>query len=795
MLLVNSVGALYCSKGHGYVYSDIRSSGGCSNWISSESQCKEAATLNQAFVDDNLGFGFTANLGGNRPKGCYRNGDNTYYFATSGKSGCPANYPCVCNEKICIKCPPGYYSNGGNVTCTKCQEGTLSVANASKCIYSDEWDCYAPNGNFTRVRSCEIKTQIVVNKLLSISGVVLNATLPTLVGNTLNQNCDICRPVNSAFKVETDSSLKIAHFMVSQANGDSDSCASPIVEVSDNGILYLMDVVFTGNSSCIHGSIINTGRLPNMHLLNTVLNNKVKFLSSALSTQLGDVRFTSLDGVSIRNCDFQSGSIQGGLIMYEADIGEYSKNPPTFIAGISDGYYKMQGIEVQLVEVVNGMGKIKLQFIGSGYTGSQNPERTSNLLSLYNSKSSYNYNTKNWRVAYTTDCNNRPCYVKNCSSAPSMCLDMGSHNSICVDRPKAAHGVICSENCSIGYRKTGIFNHKCKRCVHGKFSDEWNQYKCKNWRNCTPGSYVVTNGTSISNRVCQRCATGKFSLSLNTHCIKWSTCPRGSFISQNGTNMVDRVCTVCVPGLFSMAWNQFKCNMWSDCPKGTYISANGSSTSNRNCTSCPLGKFSASTNAFSCTQWNTCVPGQMVAVNGTATNNRQCNTCPHKTFSVAENVFLCSNWIKCNTNETEISSGSAKADRICALPQVVTEPSEKNNTLTTTTSAPLNQNSSLVNVDNATTTTTTFVTEPSEKNNTLTTTTSAPLNQNSSLVNVDNATTTTGVPQRRSARFPSGDPLDDDENELSWAPSSYGTQHSWIVLFMCVQASLFAYLG
>eukprot|EP00942_MAST-04A_sp_MAST-4A-sp1_P004932 g4932.t1 len=383
VFLVNPGRALNCSKGHGYAYSNIRSSGSCSDWISSESQCKEAATLNHAFgVDDNIGFGFTANLGQKRPKGCFRNGDNTYYFATSGGSDCSKPpFQCICNEKICSKCPPGYFSNGGNVTCTKCQEGMLSVAGASKCIYSDEWDCYAPSGNFTRAQSCEIKSQIVVNKLLDISGVVLNATLPTLVGDTLNQNCDICRPIKSAFKVETHGSLKIAHFMISQANGNSDSCASPIIEVSDNGILYLMDVVFTGNFSCIHGSIFNTGHVPNMYLINTVLNNKVTFLSSALSTQLGDARFVSLDGVSIRNCDFQSGSIQGGTIMYEADIGVYSKNPPTFIAGIDDANnYKMEGIELQLVDIVNGMGKINLHSIGSGYKDYQNPEITSSLL-------------------------------------------------------------------------------------------------------------------------------------------------------------------------------------------------------------------------------------------------------------------------------------------------------------------------------------------------------------------------------------------------------------------------------
>ena len=55
--------------------------------------------------------------------------------------------------------------------------------------------------------------------------------------------------------------------------------------------------------------------------------------------------------------------------------------------------------------------------------------------------------------------------------------------------------------------------------------------------------------------------------------------------------------------------------------------------------------------------------------------------------------------------------------------------------------------------------------------------------------------TTTGVPQQRSARLPSGDPLGADEDELSGAPSSYGARQSWIRLFLCVQACLFAYLG
>jgi hypothetical protein len=204
-----------------------------------------------------------------------------------------------------------------------------------------------------------------------------------------------------------------------------------------------------------------------------------------------------------------------------------------------------------------------------------------------------------------------------------------------------------------------------------------------------------------------------------------------------GSASNDRSCAPCANGTFTATVNKHSCTEWTECSPGKFVAANGSATSNRSCAPCANGTFTATVNKHSCTEWTECSPGKFVGANGSASNDRSCVPCANGTFTATVNENTCAGWTVCRNGEAESTAGSASADREC----------QAKVTTTTHPGAAVSPQ------------------------------------------------TTTGVPQRRSARFPSGDPLDADEDDLSGAPSSYGTRQSWIRLFLCVQACLFAYLG
>jgi hypothetical protein len=54
-------------------------------------------------------------------------------------------------------------------------------------------------------------------------------------------------------------------------------------------------------------------------------------------------------------------------------------------------------------------------------------------------------------------------FPTNCTAAPTQCEDNGYPNAVCTTRQNPNEGVICAQNCSAGYRKSGIFNHTCQQ--------------------------------------------------------------------------------------------------------------------------------------------------------------------------------------------------------------------------------------------------------------------------------------------------------------------------------------------
>ena len=68
-----------CNPGYGAVYHDIRSSGSCDNYITTEEECRKASVRNQPY-DNNNGYDWSVDTY-NRPRGCYVSAySNNYYF-------------------------------------------------------------------------------------------------------------------------------------------------------------------------------------------------------------------------------------------------------------------------------------------------------------------------------------------------------------------------------------------------------------------------------------------------------------------------------------------------------------------------------------------------------------------------------------------------------------------------------------------------------------------------------------------------------------------------------------------
>ena len=145
-----------------------------------------------------------------------------------------------------------------------------------------------------------------------------------------------------------------------------------------------------------------------------------------------------------------------------------------------------------------------------------------------------------------SQCDGSEVYNKpqNCSFMRTQCEANGYPNAICTTRQNPDEGVICAQNCSIGYHKAGIFNHTCQACSVGKYNTLWNQYECQLWSNCLTGQYISANGTGTSDRECSSCSAETYAANDNQHsCANWTMCMPGEFISTNGTRTSDRQCS------------------------------------------------------------------------------------------------------------------------------------------------------------------------------------------------------------------------------------------------------------
>ena len=151
-------GSLTCSAGeHG---SRIRTAGTCGTYIDQESSCKSAA--DELIYGGGLDPIYDGSVISNtKPRGCilyhgryYFNKNTNATVDCGAYDGIHSNY-CVCDETVCNKCLPGFYSTGGkDATCTKCQtakpftgdDGRLAGATSSTSCSSRGNKCGAGQG-------------------------------------------------------------------------------------------------------------------------------------------------------------------------------------------------------------------------------------------------------------------------------------------------------------------------------------------------------------------------------------------------------------------------------------------------------------------------------------------------------------------------------------------------------------------------------------------------------------------------------------------------------------------------
>ena len=390
---------------------------------------------------------------------------------------------------------------------------------------------------------------------------------------------------------------------------------------------------------------------------------------------------------------------------------------------------------------------------------------------------------------HLTECDPQLCSstgqsISTCLSKPNICQSVGFQNYECTDATAGQKGVVCNSSSSpnptawpttaapseqqttvvpqnnfsnssevlklvVKPNRTSCVpgqyiannssnnTNQCSSCPANTYSGK-NAQTCTNWTDCSPGKFMAAAGSASNDRSCAPCPNGTFTATANEHsCTEWAECSRGKFVAAIGNASKDRRCAPCANGTFTATANEHSCTEWAECSRGKFVAAIGNASKDRRCAPCTNGTFTATANEHLCSKWADCSPGKFVAVGGSARSNRSCAPCANGTFTATVNENTCAGWTVCRNGTAESTAGSASADRVCQAKAATT----------------------------------------------------------THLGTAVSPQTTTGVPQRRSARFPGGDPLEDDEDELSWAPSSYGTRQSWILLFFIVQAFLFAYLG
>ena len=585
-------------------------------------------------------------------------------------------------------------------------------------------------GNLTIISDCVLYYEVVVTGQLNVTGVPrADGALPKLIGAGHSRH----------FLVSNGAVLTIKHLHLYNGIRTSTPCGDgndysgcfggSVYVTGDNSKLVAVKCLFAGNTAFYGGSIMAYSGSAAVILRKTNITNSSCSnygggvgLYSGTTSEMTDTRLENNVAEGFGGGAYVRGA---SLVMTRGIVIGNKQGDQNGASRGGGGLYLEYHSVVRIREsyIMENVGIRGHQIMTYKHA---TDDTIKPLITFINTLFKSEFDIGNF-YGFHDGASNERLYVgtQSCTTAPAQCQDNGYPVSdLCRDRPDAVKGVICSQNCTPGYRINGVFNHTCEECPGGTFSMLWNQNTCLPWSDCATGQYVSINGTTFSDRVCASCLAGQFGTGMNqiscapcevgwyagsTHseeCTKWSVCPEGEYISSSGNATHDLKCSACETGRYKESMGSMECIDWSNCPSGTYISNAGTTSSDRNCAACEIGRYTESIDTVECIAWSSCPSGKYMFTNGTATSdrtcaacdvgrythstasvecmdwsdchngeyisfagngthNRACSSCQSRTFSSANNVLACSNWTVCSVEEKLAVNGTNVSDAIC----------------------------------------------------------------------------------------------------------------------------------
>ena len=336
---------------------------------------------------------------------------------------------------------------------------------------------------------------------------------------------------------------------------------------------------------------------------------------------------------------------------------------------------------------------------------------------------------------------------------------------------------------------TDFTDFKCPQGYYG-------QTQCEPHTLCSPGTSFVAPGNASADTQCSACGPESYSAVFNqTDCEPHTLCAPGTHFVAPGNATADTQCSACGAGLYSAVFNQTDCEPHTLCSPGTHVVAPGNATTDTQCSACNPGFYSAVFNQTQCIPHTLCLPGTFIEMLGNASSDRSCAPCVNGTFTAIVNQNACTEWTVCAPGETESKTGSPSKDRECQLKSTTTQSTLITSTVATaTTGVPLEGLQKTTTVSPTQGFTTTEMLSLSSLPSSTTTVSSTQGFTTTAIKKASPLQTTTGLPQRRATRYPSGDPLDLREDELSSAPSSCETKPV-VILVLCLPVFWFGLRG
>jgi hypothetical protein len=188
----------------------------------------------------------------------------------------------------------------------------------------------------------------------------------------------------------------------------------------------------------------------------------------------------------------------------------------------------------------------------------------------------------------------------------------------------------------------------CTQCPYGKFQADTNQGFCARAEICTPGRYVLAQGTATLDTVCGGCAASQYSNRSNA--LMCAACPQSKYQLKVNQSFCLAIAQ-CAPGTWVSTPSDLTATRCSKCASGHF--SNTSDHVGPKCTPCAANSFQLEEGRSFCEAAALCVPGQWVS-NASDSTRKRCSYCARDTFSNTSNADEC---FPCANNTFQLKIG------------------------------------------------------------------------------------------------------------------------------------------